>query len=154
MIFFYGLLYLFGYNLDGYWIHICYKSIVLLFEKNGLYHISVGFIFRPWELYCQKASKKKSMNRSFYCFNYFFFRSMITVTFYFLFRTIIMDWLRNHIALTLSIWVKITFILDQWSPFHNHRSFIIFCGYILFLFGPVIWQRFTTLLFNWIHLLQ
>lgn len=62
--------------------------------------------------------------------------------------------LRNHIALTLSIWVKITFILDQWSPFHNHRSFIIFCGYILFLFGPVIWHRFTTLLFNWIHLLQ
>lgn len=65
-----------------------------------------------------------------------------------------LSWLRNHIALTLSIWVKITFILDQWSPFHNHRSFIIFCGYILFLFGPVIWHRFTTLLFNWIHLLQ
>lgn len=102
----------------------------------------------------KRPVKKKSMNRSFYCFNYFFFRSMITVTFYFLFRTIIMDWLRNHIALTLSIWVKITFILDQWSPFHNHRSFIIFCGYILFLFGPVIWHRFTTLLFNWIHLLQ
>lgn len=65
-----------------------------------------------------------------------------------------LSWLRNHIALTLSIWVKINFILDQWSPFHNHRSFIIFCGYILFLFGPVIWHRFTTLLFNWIHLLQ
>lgn len=65
-----------------------------------------------------------------------------------------LSWLRNHIALTLSIWVKITFILDQWSPFHNHRSFIIFCGYILFLFSPVIWHRFTTLLFNWIHLLQ
>lgn len=65
-----------------------------------------------------------------------------------------LSWLRNHIALTLSIWVKITFILDQWSSFHNHRSFIIFCGYILFLFGPVIWHRFTTLLFNWIHLLQ
>lgn len=65
-----------------------------------------------------------------------------------------LSWLRNHIALTLSIWVKITFILDQWSPFHNHRSFIIFCGYILVLFGPVIWHRFTTLLFNWIHLLQ
>lgn len=65
-----------------------------------------------------------------------------------------LSWLRNHIALTLSIWVKITFILDQWSPFHNHRSFIIYCGYILFLFGPVIWHRFTTLLFNWIHLLQ
>lgn len=65
-----------------------------------------------------------------------------------------LSWLRNHIALTLSIWVKITFILDQWSPFHNHRSFIIFCGYILFLYGPVIWHRFTTLLFNWIHLLQ
>lgn len=65
-----------------------------------------------------------------------------------------LSWLRNHTALTLPIWVKITFILDQWSPFHNHRSFIIFCGYILFLFGPVIWHRFTTLLFNWIHLLQ
>lgn len=65
-----------------------------------------------------------------------------------------LSWLRNHIARTLSIWVKITFILDQWSPFHNHRSFIIFCGYILVLFGPVIWHRFTTLLFNWIHLLQ
>lgn len=65
-----------------------------------------------------------------------------------------LSWLRNHIALTLSIWVKITFILDQWSPFHNSCSFIIFCGYILFLFGPVIWHRFTTLLFNWIHLLQ
>lgn len=65
-----------------------------------------------------------------------------------------LSWLRNHIALTLSIWVKITFILDQWSPFHNSCSFIIFWGYILFLFGPVIWHRFTTLLFNWIHLLQ
>lgn len=152
MIFFYGLLYLFGYNLDGYWIHICYKSIVLLFEKNGLYHISVGFMFRPWELYCQKASKKKVWIDIF----------IVSITFsldqwsllHFTFSLEQLSWLRNHIALTLSIWVKITFILDQWSPFHNHRSFIIFCGYILFLFGPVIWHRFTTLLFNWIHLLQ